>query len=118
MNIEATIIEYLSDSIDVPVSADVPKNRPEEFITIERVGGQVDGLVMDHANIVVQAWTQNRFSASELIESIDTILLNLNINNITNIERTTVYNFPDPDYSMARYQAEYEVIFYKNLGGK
>ena len=113
MNIEAEIIEYLNRVLTVPVSADVPKNRPKQFVTIERTSGNLSDVALDHASIAVQSWAKTRTEASELSEKVDTAMVEMNHPNITRIVRDSIYNWPDTDYSMARYQGVYDVIFYK-----
>ena len=114
MNIEATIIEYLTHALDVPVSADVPKKRPKAFVTVERVGGGLVYVVLDAAEVAIQAWAETRHEASELIERVDTAMRGITkIPAITRIDRNTITNFPDPDNTMARYQGYYELSFYK-----
>ena len=114
MNIEQVIIKHLTAALDVPVKADVPKNRPERFVTVERVGGQLAYYVFDHADIAVQAWAPTRHEASELIELADTAMHRITeITNITKVARNSITNFPDPDDKLSRYQGYYELIFYK-----
>ncbi|MCL2492508.1 MAG: hypothetical protein FWF33_00490 [Clostridiales bacterium] len=116
MNIEAEIINYLESRVDVPVYADVPEERPESFVTVERVGGSISNHVIDTANIAVQSWADTRYNASELADRVDTAILSMPaaIGGVTRIRRDTVYNFPDPDHISGRYQGEYDVTFYNN----
>ena len=115
MNIESAIIRYFDGVLAVPVSADVPQTRPEAFVTIERVGGRLDNVVLDHASIAIQSWAGSRAEASELSEKADTAMLAFPsvLQGIVKVTRESIYNFPDPDYSMARYQGVYELVFYK-----
>lgn len=111
MNIEAVIKEYLSSKLAVLVSVTVPSNRPEKFVTIERTGGPLEYVVMDHATLAIQSWAKTPYEASELANEVDSTMQNLNLPNITKVERNSIYNFPDTQ--KARYQGVYEVIFYK-----
>jgi len=114
MNIEQTIIEYLKGMLSVPVSSDVPKKRPGKFVTIERVGGPLSSVVLDNPSIAIQSWAGSRVEASELADEVDKAMRKItDIPNITQVSRNTIYNFPPPDYPMARYQGLYDLIFYK-----
>lgn len=112
MNIEKTIIEYLNEQFDESVHSDAPEKRPGSFITVERTGGDLNNVVMDHAVLAVQSWDKRgRYYASELAEKVDTALLKADIMNVTKIERNGLYNFPAP--SCFRYQGVYEITYYK-----
>lgn len=113
MNIEATIIEYLSEALDVPVSADVPTKRPDAFVTVERLGGNLSDVALDHAGVAVQSWAGTRLGASELMEQVDTAMRDMDVLNVSKVYRNSISNFPDPDNSMGRYQGYYEIVFYK-----
>ena len=113
MNIEAKLIEYLNDELDVPVSTDVPKKRPESFVTIERTGGALTDVVIDHADVAIQAWAPSRLEAAELMDRVDSAVLSMDFLNFIEVSRDSLYNFPDYEYSMARYQGLYEIVFYK-----
>ena len=113
MNIEQTAIKYLEEKLDVPVFADVPKKRPDEFVTVERAGGSLANVVIDHASIVIQSWAKTRHDASELAISVDLAMhCFVDEKGVSNVERNAgPYNFPDPDNTQARYQSLYEIIF-------
>ena len=53
--IEATLIGYLRNELGVHVSASVPRDRPQRFVTVERTGGALDQF-RDLPMFAVQAW--------------------------------------------------------------
>jgi hypothetical protein len=104
INIEAEIIGWLSQKVAVPVSADVPADKPDRFITIERTGGSRDNHVVDRPNLAIQCWGTSRLDASELAYEVDAILPSIvEIPQVTHFERDTFYNFPD-EHGAPRYQ--------------
>lgn len=104
LNIEAGLIAFLNAQLDVPVSADVPKTRPERFVTIERTGGPRDTF-RDLPSIAAQAWAEDRYQASELcIRLADAIELFVYETGVAKVEIGSSYNFPDPDSKQSRYQ--------------
>ena len=68
MNIEAMALSALR-AAGIEAFADVPKDRPDEFATVEALGGQTSaGGWLAHPGVAVQAWAATRYRASELIE--------------------------------------------------
>ena len=117
MNIEEAVISYLEDALPVPVFADVPQDRPESLVTVERIGGSLSSVVIDTAEIAVQSWEKTRFKASQLAGTVDAAMRKLPDEGaeIISAERSAgPYNHPDPDHSAARYQSTYTVTFYNN----
>ena len=39
MNIEFLMIDYLNNNLTVPSFGEVPKNKPQSFVVIEKTGG-------------------------------------------------------------------------------
>lgn len=110
MNIEAAIIGGLNEALTVGVYADVPKTRPDSFVTVERTGGSRDyyGLI-DRPTIAVQSWAETRYKASQLANDVDKAMHALvGSNGITNVETNTITNFPSTD-GVPRYQGLYEI---------
>jgi hypothetical protein len=116
MNIEAIVIQALNASLPVPVSADVPKDRPEAFVTVEKVGGGKSGPGIESVELAVQSWEKRRLAASELSGLVDEAMLSLPGAGsvISKVTREGPYNFPDPDGKHARYQGAYNIIFHNS----
>lgn len=110
MNIEAVIIEYMN-KCGLEAYADVPNPRPAEFITVERTGGPSDNVRIDRPTIAVQAWSNSRYNASELIMKADACMRSLvSDSRVAKCKRNSMYNYPDE--SQARYQAVYDLVTY------
>lgn len=111
MNIEATIISYLQDN-GINAVADVPKNRPDEFVTVERTGGTHDSVVLDRPTVAVLAWSTTRFKASELMMEVDALMRNLaSVEGVNRCTRNSLYNYPD-ESGHPCYQAVYDLVTY------
>ena len=110
MNIEATIISGLSEALQVNVYADVPKTRPAEFVTVERTGGGRDAYgLIDRPSIAVQSWSETRYKASQLANTVDAAMHSLvGYDGITSVVTNTITNFPSSD-GVPRYQGLYEI---------
>lgn len=84
---------------------EIPDDRPERFITVERTGGQRT-KILDYPTWAVQVWAEDRLSASEACDLVRERILNGVILNpeVGALDVTTSYNYPDPDSGQARYQ--------------
>lgn len=51
-----------------PVYSRVPADRPDEFVTAQRVGGAARNLVVDDATILVEAWAAQFDRAQDLVQ--------------------------------------------------
>lgn len=108
MSVEAIVIAGLSEALDVPVYADVPSERPETFVTVERTAGgrDVHGLV-DRPQLAVQSWAPTRYLASALSDEVDAAMRSLAGWPITKVATDRIYNFPAE--GSPRYQGVYEL---------
>lgn len=104
MNIETKIINYLNKN-GIKAYANVPANRPESFVTVERIGGSYDSVVIDRPIVAIQAWSDKRLSASELAYSVrDTLGEMVSEVNICKVSINSIYNYPDTESGSNRYQ--------------
>ena len=109
MNVEALIVEHLNQG-GFKAYADVPANRPAEFVTVERTGGASDAL--DRPTVAVQSWASTRYAASELAIKVDACMKGIVMNtDVAKVSRNTLYNYPD-ESGHPRYQAVYDLVTY------
>jgi hypothetical protein len=112
VNIEQIVIKRLDDILPVPVFADVPKNRPSSFVTVERTGGGFSDLIIDRPVLAVQCWAKTRSDAANLALTVRDALLALPdvVLAIELLQVTTLYNFPDLVSGNPRYQIIAELL--------
>ena len=112
-NIEAEIIQYLSAKFkNLSVTQKVPKNRPEQFVTVQRVGGGSDGLKRDFPLIAIQCWAANDYDASELALQIDSVMESMpyEVESCYKYARNSMTEFADPVSGQARYQISADMV--------
>lgn len=106
MTSEALLIHALNNTIEgLPAYGDVPANRPDEFITVERTGG-AKGKILDAGTYAVQVWATTRSRAASLADK-TAAYLNTEAPQrpeIAAVNVASAYNFPDPDSRTPRYQ--------------
>lgn len=110
-DVEECLINWLTEKTGYPCYAEVPGNRPERFITIERTGGEAS-LGKDEPLLAVQTWGPTRAEASALALRVRNVLVleACDILQILKCDVSSIYNFPDPDSRQARYQLDVELI--------
>lgn len=108
-SIEQALIEWL-ESNGFAAYAQVPKNRPTRFVTVERTGGGVEDLV-DHPLVAVQTWAKTQAQAEE--DAVDVRNLALTAARPVGVNSMRVnsgpYKFYDEDSMMPRYQTLFDV---------
>lgn len=78
MNTEVIVIQYLNKHLNVPVSGEVPKSLPDKFITVERVSGGREAMVLDLAEIMISIYNKNsKLEAANLADEIADIMPNI-----------------------------------------
>ena len=102
MSAESLVVGLLNDHdplLDEGLEAfgDVPADRPERFITVERTGG-ARGSVTDSPMFAVQVWAESRYEAVRLAELVADELRPALLPDprIARVSVNSVYNFPDP----------------------
>jgi hypothetical protein len=99
------LIAYLTSAgLRVPISGQVPAQRPPRFITVERVGGERTHL-WDHPLLAVQVWAQTQADAVALADRVAALLMDWQMQPyVASADVQSVYAFPDPDSRVARFQ--------------
>lgn len=113
MNIEKAIIKYLGSVMpDTVVCGDVPNPRPKKLVTVERTGGSADSIVLDRPQLAVQCWAETRVEAADLAYEVDSLIAEIDDQEIPEISRSSLYNYPDEDGN-PRYQIVYDAVTYR-----
>lgn len=71
---EAVTIAVLNDALAVPVSQTIPNPRPASFVVAFRTGGVVTEMVVDQAQMTIEAWSASAVEASTLAQSARTAI--------------------------------------------
>ena len=103
----ADLCKWLSARLGVPCSTSVPAQRPAEFVTVERTGGQTS-LGRDDPNLAVQCWSGTEAGAYTLALAAREAVLS-GWGGLPMVCRATVgatHHFPDPDSRAERYQID------------
>lgn len=109
--IESELVAFLKDALpDVYVAADVPADRPDYFITLERTGGGLDNVVRDTPTVAIQAWAPTRAEAMALAEDVrDAMDAFKYAPYICRCSLNGMYNYPT-SHAEPRYQLVYDIV--------
>ena len=103
----AATVAALAGATGLPCSTRVPADRPSEFVTVERTGGRVS-WGKDSSNLAVQAWAGTDLRAATLARECAMACLRMRetVPQVCRVDVDSVYDFPDPDGGMSRYQVD------------
>lgn len=108
--IECTVIEYLSESLDVPVSIEKPCE-VNTYVLIEKIGSSEENKIKT-TTIAIQSYAETMYRAAMLNEEVKTAMEGLNnIKNISKVQFNTDYNYTDTATKEYRYQAIYDLVY-------
>ena len=110
MNIELLLVRLLNDALDIPVSTDIPANRPDNFVVLERTGGR-RRHGYDTPTVAIQVYGKDRVNASKSADTVARALESLVSHpTIGSVSITGPYNYPDLDAKHSRYQLTVNLV--------
>lgn len=111
MTVEEFYVDYLTETLDVPVSGDIPSPMPERFVTIEKTGSRSENQLY-HPVIAVQSWAESRMEAARLNEQVKLAMVtSIRSPRISRCNLDTDYNFPELELKRPRYQAVFDITY-------
>lgn len=109
----AYLIEYFEEDETVKVATEEPQERYDNLILFEQTGSSESNLIT-RATIAVQSFGQTREKAMLLNERVKEAMLScVERQEIASVELITDYNYTDQQTKRNRYQAVFEVVYYK-----
>jgi hypothetical protein len=110
--IEKTILDYLNETLPVPVYMEVPANEEKRFVVIEKTGSGRENHI-NTAVVAVQSYAESLYAAAELNEQAKAAMDNLiDLDVICRSDLNSDYNFTDTASKRYRYQAVYDLTHY------
>lgn len=112
--IETTLIAYLNEQLPVEAYAEYPENAPAQFVLIEKTGSGLTNR-LSRATVAVQSYGDSLLDAMELNEQVKQVMDALpdELDSITRSKLNSDYNFTDTSTRKYRYQAVYDITYYK-----
>lgn len=111
--IEKIILDWLSAELDVPVYLEEPKELPEEYVLIDKLGSAENDLITS-ATIAVQSYSASLYGAAELSAKVKkTMAESVSQGDICRCVCTSDYNYTDTETKRYRYQAVFDITYYE-----
>lgn len=109
MIIEAVVIEFLKDKLDVPVVAETPDAEPESYVRIEKVGRQKRNFLITDS-IAFQSYGTTMYNAAMLDEKVQSTIPELaESTEISGVHLASNYNATDTSKKNYRYQCIFDI---------
>lgn len=116
LNIEGTLVRYLSEITEIPTFVEVPKNPKDNFITVERTGGAFDSKsVFDRPTVVIDSYGKTRSLAWHISEAVDRAVKDMPgvIKGVSFVEPNAIcVHYPDVESRHERYESTYLITTY------
>lgn len=110
--IESTVIAYLANELEVPVSGAVPADPPGTFVTVEKTGGRRINRI-SASTLAIQSWAPSVAEAAALNELVKAAMEAIvQLDSVSSCDLNTDYNFTDSTRKRCRYQAVFELVHY------
>ena len=71
------VVAHLAATLDVPVSTEVPIDRPPSFVLVDHVGGRSTRDAL-HPDVAIQAWAKSAADAESLVRDACDAMLGMN----------------------------------------
>lgn len=116
--IETIVLNYLKNSLDVPVCTEKPKGEIMEYVLIEKTGSGYEDHI-ESATLAIQSYSDSLYKAAELNQKVKVAMIGdgqteygiTAHEDISRCELNSDYNFTDTTTKKHRYQAVYDLVF-------
>ena len=109
--IEKIVLDYLNDALNVPVYMEMPENKPDRFVLIEKTGSSRENHI-DFATITIQSYAESLYYAATLNEDVKQAMDDIiALDTVSSAELNSDYNFTDTETKKYRYQAVYDLVY-------
>ncbi|WP_298484550.1 hypothetical protein [uncultured Ruminococcus sp.] len=111
--IEKIILDWLSAELDVPVYLEEPKELPERYVLIDKLGSTENDFITS-ATIAVQSYSASLYGAAELNAKVKKAMAeSVSQGDICRCACTSDYNYTDTETKRYRYQAVFDITYYE-----
>lgn len=109
--IEKIVLDYLEETLDVPVSLEVPEGE-SEYVALEKTGGYETNYIY-YSTIAVQSIAPTLYEAACLNEKVIAAMQGVEaLDDVSECRLNSDYNFTDTTTKVYRYQAVFDIVHY------
>ena len=107
--IELTVLNYLTEELDVPVYMETPEDIPESYVLVQKTGSGRDNRV-DRATFALQSIAPSLYEAAVLNESVKAAMDTMD-EGIFGADLNSDYEYTNQQTKQYRYQAVYDIYY-------
>lgn len=107
--IELTVLNYLTEELDVPVCMETPEDIPESYVLVQKTGSGRDNRV-DRATFALQSIAPSLYEAAVLNENVKAAMDTMN-EGIFGADLNSDYEYTNQKTKQYRYQAVYDIYY-------
>ena len=112
MILETYLLNYLNQLY--PTYTEIPKEKPERYIVFERTGSREMNHITE-ATIAIQSFGSSLLDTIQVNEAVKRHMDHFaDLPEICNCRLNSDYNFTDTETKKYRYQAVYDIKYYRN----
>ena len=110
--IEETILDYLSEKIQVMVRMEEELDMPDEYVLVEKTGGGKTNHIR-RATIAVQSYADSLYRAMQINEEVKEAMEDIvALDEISRCTLNSDYDYTDTTRKKHRYQAVFDIVHY------
>lgn len=114
--IEYSILDYLANTLSVPVYMETPEDyknpSTKDFVRIEKTGSGKSNHIFT-ATFAIQSYSDTLNKAALLNEAVKNAMEGIiTLDNIVSVDLNSDYNFTDTSTKQYRYQAVFDLVHY------
>ena len=111
--IEKIILDYLSGLLPVPVAVERAIDPPAQYVLLEQTAGSETNYI-SQATVAIQTYADTRYEAASLMEAVIEAMHGIiELDAVSAVRLTGSYNYTDVTEKKYRYQAVYNVTYYR-----
>ena len=117
MDAERSLVDYLNGAgIGATAYYDVPSDRPESFVVVERTGGPRTDIVVERPMLDIQCWATERRDAALIADAVADALRVMKdvVADCFHVSITSTYRDADLESGTPRYHVVCEITFVNN----
>lgn len=109
--IEKIMLDYLSETLSVPVYMEEPETKPSTYVLLEKIGSSETNHI-PVANMAVQSYGASLIEAAALNEIVKTAIKDsVQLTEISAVRLNSDYNFTDTETKRYRYQTIFVITY-------
>lgn len=110
--IEQTVLDFLKNTLEVPVYPEEPETPQKEYVLIEKTGSGSENYI-NRATFAIQSFSVSKYQAAELNEKVKKALGKIvELDEICKCRLNSDYDYTDTTRKKYRYQAVFDLVHY------